>query len=273
MHFDGARAEHQRVRNFGVGLPLGNEAQNFVLAARQVAGAEAAGRPRADALGQRFAQLRKRLGDLRGERARAKLAGRAVGAGEVRHSGVAPIRSCAGHSRAELRAGVAEWHRDIAQQVERLGKLLRGLLRLAVEQGDLAQSVRQRRQCFGLSSGAGDLGQGVGTGASIGTGTLAGKQRDRPAQGRDYVMAIFDLLPAVEHSAAVLGGSGAIAIQVVEQRQAPGSHQFHRRQLDALGQRRRLKQQGAGVAWLAALHIQRAKHAAGDRAGVRRAMF
>ena len=63
--------------------------------------------------------------------------------------GIALIRSRAGDPGAQLGACVTVRHHDITQQIERLAELLNGLLGVAVEQGDLAQRMGERRERLG----------------------------------------------------------------------------------------------------------------------------
>ena len=62
------------------------------------------------------------------------------------------------------------WDGDIAQQIERLAKLLNRLLRIAIEQGNLAKGMGERGKRLGLAGCAGDPCQGIGAGARVGIG-------------------------------------------------------------------------------------------------------
>src|SRR5262249_14793954 len=143
----------------------------------------------------------------------------------------------------------------IAQQIERLAKLLNSLLRVAVEQGDLAKRVAERRERLRLAARAGDARQRIGAGSRVSISMCRREEADRPAQRRYGVVAVFDLLPTAEDEAAALRGRVVGTVELVEERQAPGGKQLHRRQLDLPAQRGRFEQERLSAASLAALRI------------------
>ena len=150
---------------------------------------------------------------LGGERPRAELAGRAVGVAEALERELALARGGQRDPGAVLDLRALERHVQPAVELDRARELLGRGVGIALQQRDLGDRVRERRERVGVPGLRGDPGQDLGAGVRAVAVALRGEEGRAPADAADGVVVVVALLPAPEDRAAALAGLVAVALR------------------------------------------------------------